>query len=192
MAKLTRRESREIAFALLFEWSFQHTGLDEMLELAELARDVKVDEFAHSLVQKVIESHEELDALIEQYSQGWKLSRISRTVLSVLRMSFCELTKFGDIPVGASINEAVELVKKYGTDEEAGYLNGILGNFEQVRKGLKKAPPLPMPKVDDEITDTDSEDTEDTHKQKEQNIQKRHTDKKGEPEILEDIIIEVE
>lgn len=137
MLKSTRRESREAAFSLLFEWSFKEESLEEIIEAASVARDAKIDGFARELAEKTIVSREEIDALIEQYSQGRKLSRISKTALAVLRLCFCELTQFKDIPAGATINEGVELLKKYGTDEEAAYLNGILGSFEREGKDPK-------------------------------------------------------
>lgn len=189
MPKTTRRESRETAFALLFEWSFrEEESLDEIIEMAKLTRDVQADAFALELVSKVIQNREEIDSLIGRYSQGWKLKRISRTALTVLRMSFCEMTKFDDIPVGASINEAVELVKKFGTNEEATYINGILGSFERVRRGLE-APPAEQ---EEESRQEDNQDKQlDTH-----DIQDEHeaqiNGESGDIELIEDIIIEVE
>ncbi len=199
MSKLTRRESRETAFALLFEWSFKEDSLDEIIENATATRDIIVDSFARELADKVIENKNELDGLIEQYSQGWKLARISKTALAVLRMSFCELTKFGNIPVGASINEAVELVKKFGTDEEAAYLNGILGNFEKVRKGLKEAPPLPkMEEKPQETAEVIFEDMQSIESYEQQVHQEQYREKQllsledDEVKIVTDIIIEVD
>lgn len=204
MAKLTRRESRETAFELLFEWSFKDETLDEIVEAAKLARDLEPDKFALSLAEKVVESRAGLDALIERYSQGWKLSRISHTALTVLRMSFCELTKFEDIPAGATINEAVELVKKFGTDEEAAYLNGILGSFERARKEGREPAPLLL---ESEETEKDSppgdngpEETERTsppadNEPVEGPVQEepvKHYGGKDEPELLDDIVIEVD
>lgn len=191
MAKLTRRESREIAFTLLFEWSFKDDPLDEIIENAITAREIVVDSFARGLIAKAIENREELDLLIEQYSQGWKLQRISKTALAVLRMSFCELTRFEDIPEGVSINEAVELVKKFGMDEEAAYLNGILGNFVKVRKGQKEAPPLPKKNSSESVQSMEKNEQQVHDKQEEQNI---HQIQQGhdEVELIDDIIIEVE
>jgi len=188
MQKTTRRESRETAFALLFEWSFTEESLDEIVELAQLARDAQVDAFALELVGKVIQNREELDLLIERYSQGWKLKRISRTALAVLRMSFCEMTKFNDIPVGASINEAVELVKKFGTNEEATYINGILGSFERVRKGLEPAPPQREEKPTQENNLNQQLNEHDIQESQ----QKQIGENSDQVELIEDIIIEVE
>ncbi|MDR2932987.1 MAG: transcription antitermination factor NusB [Oscillospiraceae bacterium] len=132
--KQNRRQSREYAFALLFEWSFREDeSLDEILEQAKAGREQEPDDFALSLCSRAIENMAELDALIERYSDKWKLNRLSKVVLAALRLAFCELTQFPDIPAGATINEAVELVKTYGAEDESAYVNGILGNYERQR-----------------------------------------------------------
>ncbi|MCL2068636.1 MAG: transcription antitermination factor NusB [Oscillospiraceae bacterium] len=127
--KRNRRESREIAFELLFGWSFNEYPPQEMMEHAAQARDLVPDEFTRELVERVIEHHTELDAMIESHSENWKLNRVSRVTLAALRIALCELKYFDDIPPGATINEAVELAKKYGADDEPAYLNGILGSY---------------------------------------------------------------
>jgi len=127
--KQSRRESRQAAFELLFEWSFNESSVEELFEDAAAARDLSPDEFTLKLVERVIEHHEHLDEMIEARSENWKIGRISRVTLAALRIAFCELEYFDDIPAGATINEAVELVKKYGTEDEAAYLNGILGSY---------------------------------------------------------------
>ena len=128
-AKSSRRESRQAAFELLFEWSFQESSIQELIETAAASRDLAPDEFALKLVENVLMNRAHLDELIESRSENWKIGRISRVTLAALRIAFCELEFFEDIPLGATINEAVELVKKYGTEDEAAYLNGILGSY---------------------------------------------------------------
>jgi N utilization substance protein B len=128
--KQSRREAREAAYCLLFEWSFRpDETLDELIVNAGEGREPAPGEFAISLLSKTAEHTKELDGLIEAYSDKWKLSRISKVSLAALRLALCELTQFSDIPAGASINEAVELVKKFGGEEEASYVNGILGSY---------------------------------------------------------------
>lgn len=131
---MTRRESREVAFLLLFEWSFGEEDLQDIIRQAVDGRDVVVDDFALSLVSRAVDNRLELDGLITRYSEKWKLNRISKVTLAALRLSFCELSQFADIPVGATINEAVELVKKFSTEDEAAYVNGILGSFVRDQK----------------------------------------------------------
>ncbi len=85
------------------------------------------------LVNGVAAHREELDALISKYSHGWKISRISKTALSVLRCAIYEILYMPDIPAAASINEAVELAKGYDEPETVSFINGILGSV--VRAG---------------------------------------------------------
>ena len=74
----------------------------------------------------VYENLETLDNIISENAIGWNISRISKTALSVLRLSIFEIKFIEDIPVSVSINEAVELCKKYATKEDASFVNGIL------------------------------------------------------------------
>ncbi len=129
MKQSSRRQARETAFCLIFEWSFHKEDLQSMLNNAMDGRGVEPDPFARELVEKTIAEVEKWDALIEQYSETWKISRLSRVTLAVLRLGFCEITRMEDIPLGATINEAVELCKKFATEEEAAYVNGILGRY---------------------------------------------------------------
>lgn len=106
--------------------------MQDLLDQAIAWRALEVDDYTRRLALLTEEHTEELDAKIESYLTGWKLSRLPRVTLTVLRLSFCELLYFADIPVRVSINEAVELAKKYATEEDASYINGVLGAF--VRK----------------------------------------------------------
>lgn len=134
---MNRRESREVSFCLLFEWSFRpETSLEELMQSAVEARDLECDEFSEKLTTLTLEHCDEFDRIIENYSQKWKINRLSRVTLSALRLALCELLYFNDIPTGATINEAVELVKKFGTDEDASYLNGILGGFQRAEDSV--------------------------------------------------------
>jgi N utilization substance protein B len=137
--KMNRRESREAAFALVFEWSFHEYPMDEMLAGAKAARDLLPDDFSRELVKRTLENHSHIDATIEAQSENWKLGRISRVSLAALRIAFCEIDYFDDIPHGATINEAVELVKKYGAEDEAAYLNGILGGYVRRKSAGEQA-----------------------------------------------------
>lgn len=76
---------------------------------------------------------EDLDSKISNYSTGWKLNRIPKTDLAVLRVALCELLYLSDIPEAVSINEAVELARKFGTDESAKYVNAILAKAVKER-----------------------------------------------------------
>ena len=128
---MTRRESREQAFILIFEQIFHpDSSVGEILEAAGISDDVQYpDAFAVSLAEKAAKEREKTDDVIQRFAKGWKLNRLSRVCLAVLRLAICEILFFDDIPRGVSINEAVELAKKYATPEDAAYINGVLGAF---------------------------------------------------------------
>jgi len=129
---LTRREEREQAFILLFEKSFnQEIELDELYAFAVENEAITGSEFVKNLLFKTWENVADIDAFIEKYAHGWKISRISKVALAVLRLAICEIKFFDDIPVGVSINEAVELCKKYAAKDDAVFVNGILGSISK-------------------------------------------------------------
>lgn len=132
---MTRREEREQAFILLFEKSFNdETDLSELYELALENEIVSESEFVKKLAFSVWENLDSVDAVIEKYAKGWKINRISKVALAVLRMAIGEMLYFDDIPVGVSINEAVELCKKYAAKDDASFVNGLLGSVSKEEK----------------------------------------------------------
>jgi len=126
-----RRASREKAFALLFELSFQPgEGIAALLERAcEGGDPPSVDAFTLRLAETAAEHLQELDEAIAKRLKGWRLSRISRTSHALLRLAVCEMLYFDNIPAGASINEAVELAKIYGDADAPKFINGVLGSI---------------------------------------------------------------
>ena len=132
---LTRREEREQAFILLFEKSFNaEVTVSELYEMAVENEIIVESDFAKNLAVKVNENLEVIDAAIEKNSAKWKMNRISKVALAVLRMAICEMLYFDDIPVGVSINEAVELCKKYAAKDDASFVNGLLGSVSKEEK----------------------------------------------------------
>ena len=93
----------------------------------------KERQYICAVVNGVREKAPELDAVISRYAQGWKISRISKTALIVLRCAIYEILYMPDIPAAASINEAVELAKGYDEPETVSFINGILGSFMRDR-----------------------------------------------------------
>ncbi|MBQ9964711.1 MAG: transcription antitermination factor NusB [Clostridia bacterium] len=124
---MTRRESRELAFVLLFEKSFSDATLAEILENAGEARELASDAFALSLAEGVLAHLAEIDEKISAASHKWSKDRLSRVTLAILRLAIYEIVWESDIPVSVSINEAVELAKSYGGDTDASFINGVLG-----------------------------------------------------------------
>jgi len=126
---MTRKLSRENAFILIFEKSFRDDPLADILQIAAESGEVETDDFSEKLFTGVYENIEEIDALISQNISGWKIGRLSSVALAATRLAVFEIRYMDDIPVGVSINEAVELCKKYGTDKDASYVNGTLGTI---------------------------------------------------------------
>ena len=137
---MKRSESREIAFTLIFERSFKDETIDEIIEQAVVGRNIEVDDYAYHLAKDVSDHMPWLDASIAKYSKKWKLNRMSRVALSILRMSLWEIDHEDTVPVGASINEAVELAKRYGNDDDFSFVNVVLGAY--VREEGKESPEL--------------------------------------------------
>jgi N utilization substance protein B len=97
--------------------------------LARFGSDDKERDYVASVLGGAWERQSEIDALIEKYSKRWKISRISKVDLAILRVAICEILAFTDIPVSVSINEAVELAKRYGSEDSGSYVNGVLGRI---------------------------------------------------------------
>lgn len=129
---MTRREARETAFALLFENTFSDEGIASVIADAQEAETLSPNDFAISLAMGAAEKMEEIDQKISDASHKWSVRRISRVSLSVLRLAVYEILFLDEIPVSVSINEAVELTKKYGGEEEAAFVNGVLGGIVKV------------------------------------------------------------
>lgn len=141
---MNRKQAREQAFILIFENSFQsECATDDIIalynEVAQLSDGddelmVQVDDFAANLMKGVMENISAVDAVIEKYAIGWSLSRIPKVTLSILRMAIYEMDFVDEIPVGVSINEAVEIAKKYSTKDDSAFINGILGKYAREKE----------------------------------------------------------
>ncbi len=123
---MNRRQAREEAFILIFEKELNNDSLDEILSLAQEVRDIEPDEYIKSVFFGTFEKITEIDDIISKNAVGWKINRISKTALAILRLAIFEMLFMEAIPVSVSINEAVELSKKYATKEDASFVNGIL------------------------------------------------------------------
>lgn len=127
---ISRYKMREQAFILCFEMLFSDADVDELAENAGEARDEFLSDYAVQSAKGVKEHIEAIDARIsENLKSGWKISRISRVSLAILRLAVYEILFIDDIPVSVSINEAVELSKKYTVQDDTSFINGVLGSI---------------------------------------------------------------
>ena len=130
---MNRTEAREQAFILVFEKSFHDQPIPEMIEAAREGRELEQDAYMEAAVSGVFQHLDEIDGVIEENLTGWKLDRLSRVALAVLRLAVFEMLFRDDIPVSVSINEAVELAKRFATKDDASYVNGVLGTVARSR-----------------------------------------------------------
>lgn len=133
-----RREARELALQILFALDSNSTvGVRETLQtFREEQGDVaaKVREFAEDLVQGVQSNRESIDEAIKTRSKNWSLTRMPRVDLNVMRLAAYELMFRSDIPKKVSINEAIEIVRRYSDKESPSFVNGILDEIEACTK----------------------------------------------------------
>ena len=132
---MTRREERELLTAVIFELSFYTK--EEFPEIYESEKEYR--EFSSDYIDKcvfgILENLESIDEKISECAIKWKLSRLSRMTLAIFRVSVYEML-YERLPFNISINEAVELAKKYDDDNSPAFINGILNKIATV-KGLK-------------------------------------------------------
>ena len=128
---MSRRKSREQAFALLFEKSFNDLPVMGLAEGAQDARECIIEPFALELAQGAEEKLAQLDAYVEEHSHKWSHNRISRVALAVLRLAIYEMKYCDETPDSVAINEAVELAKRYGGEEDSSFVNGVLGGISR-------------------------------------------------------------
>lgn len=127
---MTRKEERELAFTLIFEKIFNDDlTVEEIIKNAVEARLIEENIFACSLAQLTYDNRDEIDKIISENSVGWKIERLPKVTLAIMRLAFCELLYVPSVPTGVTINEAVELAKKFASQEDASFINGILGKY---------------------------------------------------------------
>ena len=133
---MSRRSARKNAFFLLFQMDFSEAAeFEQVKELFFAEKEEPVEEgdkaFILSEVEGTREHMAEIDALIEQSAKGWDPERMNKVDLAILRLAVYEM-KWGETPVGVAINEAVELAKKFSSDEAPAFINGVLGKAAQI------------------------------------------------------------
>ncbi len=135
---MDRSLAREIAMKMLYAASLGgEESMSEVLEQSEQADTLSGSDktFLENLTAGVSARREELDGIIGKHAQGWALNRLAKVDLTILRMAVYELLYMPEVPVGATINEAVELAKAYGEDKSSGFINGILGSVAREHSG---------------------------------------------------------
>lgn len=132
---MNRSELREHIFRMLFHIEFNRE--EEMKEQEDLYFELigGVDEQDKTYIlnkyRAIVEKKEEIDKFLNEYTTGWKTSRMNRVDLTILRLAVYEMKWDEEIPIGVAINEAVELAKKYSSDEGPAFVNGVLAKLAE-------------------------------------------------------------
>lgn len=132
---MSRSELREHVFRMLFRIEFNNE--DEMKEQEELYFELlgEISEENQNYIlnkyRAITEKQDEIDAVLNEVSEGWKTSRMNRVDLTILRLATYEVKWDEEVPTGVAINEAVELAKKYSSDDGPSFINGILAKVSK-------------------------------------------------------------
>ncbi len=166
-----RRKSRELAIQALFFMDLNEHFAEEKLSLfcENFLPSSQLRPFFLNLVRGVSSARAEIDALIERFSNNWKISRMSGVDRNIMRVAVFEMLCCKDIPCKVSINEAIDLGKKFGTEESGAFVNGILDSIRiametedlsiPVNQNCEFIPDMPEPDLS--IQDSDLEGDED-------------------------------
>jgi N utilization substance protein B len=130
---MTRREIREHIFLMLFRKDFHEVNeLNEQMKLyfSDLEKPSEEEQaYLTKRLYSIVEKVEEIDKILSEAASGWKLSRMGKVDLTILRLAVFEMRYDEDIPVKVAINEAVELAKIFGGDESPAFINGVLAKL---------------------------------------------------------------
>ena len=125
-----RRAAREAALSLLYSGDITESNVAEVIEEGAYPADLNLSEYAEQLVIGTIEHQEELDERLAATSENWAVDRMPVVDRAILRLATYEILYVDEVPVSVSINEAVELAKAYGgEDESSRFVNGVLGRI---------------------------------------------------------------
>lgn len=130
---MSRRNARECAMKLLYEYSITGELVNPMTEtkdcdIYELDLEKDDVEYITQVLDGFVSRRDELDSIISLNSHSWRIERISKVDLAILRLALYEM-RYMDMPSKVAINEAVEMAKKYSADKSYKYINGLLGGY---------------------------------------------------------------
>ena len=131
---MSRRELREQIFKLIFRAEFydkEELPEQEKLFFEDYELNMKPEDetYISEKSNKILEKLDEIDGMINQEAKGWTTERMGKIELTILRLAIYEIKFDEDVPAGVAINEAVEIANKFGQEESAGFVNGVLAKF---------------------------------------------------------------
>lgn len=136
MSEIKRREARELVIALLFETEFKDgEDVSEIYEISVENREIPEDDYIKRAYFGVCENKEKIDELIGKSTHGWRTNRLTRLSRSVMRLAVYEMLFEEKIPNSVSINEAIELTKKFDDPKAKAFVNGVLNSVKNELEG---------------------------------------------------------
>ena len=131
-----RRKSREYAVQMLFQWDITHDSIDQILStfFNGLEESEAVADFARTLVSRTVENVEKIDVLIQRHAEHWRLDRMATVDRNVLRLATQELIE-NETPRTVVINEAIEIARRFSSQESPQFINGILDSIKKELEG---------------------------------------------------------
>lgn len=130
---MSRKAEREMMMKMIFQMDAQNDFGQEIYDTFIMLNDKsEITDYFRNTYKNIVEHIDEIDAKIESNSIKWKLSRLPKVDLAILRVSAAEILYDENIPVSVSINEAVMLAKNYSTDKSSKFINGLLGNLAKM------------------------------------------------------------
>ncbi|WP_026906650.1 transcription antitermination factor NusB [Paucisalibacillus globulus] len=124
---MKRHEAREKAFQILFQLDLLEEDMGQTIQ--DRLTEVKQDEFLHQIVNGVVKEKETIDQTISANLENWSLQRLPAVEKTILRIAAFEILYVTDIPENVSINEAIELAKRYGDEKSGKFVNGVLSKL---------------------------------------------------------------
>ncbi len=137
MAKSGRRLAREYVLQVLYAYEMTHDPIEKVIGdvIGQRLENAKTRSFAEELIHKTVAHIDELDTMIRAKAQNWDFNRIAILDKLILRMGITEFLYFEDIPPKVTINEAIEIAKRFSTEKSSSFINGIL---DSVLNDLKR------------------------------------------------------
>jgi N utilization substance protein B len=139
----SRRKSREFAMQMLYQWEICGYSPAQVAAtfFAIQKADAEVQDFARHLFEGAVANIDQLDRLVREHAENWRLERMAAVDRNILRVALCELLHHPETPPAAVINEALEIARRFSTGDSVAFVNGVL---DGIRKTLP--PPEPPPK----------------------------------------------
>ncbi|WP_163102639.1 transcription antitermination factor NusB [Peribacillus alkalitolerans] len=130
---MKRREAREKALQALFQIDLAKAEIDEAI--TSVLEDQKSDEYFEFLVKGTVEKQTEIDSLLKENLEKWKIERLANVDRNILRMAVFEMMEVNDTPINVVLDEAIEIAKLYGDDQSPKFINAVLS---KVKSALNK------------------------------------------------------